>query len=104
MELVRTCAGARSLGPRECRRRRLEQLVLAAEDLAYGVVDEDAPYRVGQELGAGEHADVVWSARSVCDRDRVGDDDLLDARGAQVCERIAGEDGVRGGRIDPVGA
>ena len=58
---------------------RLEQLVLAAEDLADGVVDEDPPDRVGQQLGARQHADVLRAVGA--HRDRVGDDDLLEPRG-----------------------
>ena len=80
-----------------------EQLVLAAEDLADRVVDEDPADRVGQQLGAGQHADVVRAVRgatgivsvtTICSSSDV----------AQVLEGVAGEDGVRGGRVDARGA
>ena len=40
-------------------RRPLEELVLAAEDLAHAVVGEDPADRVGQEIRARENPDVV---------------------------------------------
>src|ERR1700691_5093478 len=66
-----------------------EQLVLAAEDFTDGVIDEDATDRVGQELRAGQHADVLGPVGT--DGDRVGHDDLLQARGLQVLEGVARE-------------
>ena len=59
-------------------RGHLEELVLAAEDLGHRVVGEDPADRVGQQLRAAQDADVVRRARA--QRDRVGDDDLLEAR------------------------
>src|SRR5947209_7780446 len=57
-----------------------EQLVLAAEHVAHRPVGEDLTDRVGEQVRGREHLDVVWRARS--QRDRVGDDDLLEVRGS----------------------
>src|SRR5262252_5124049 len=81
--------------------RSSEELVLSTEHLADGVVGEDAPDRIGQELGAAEDTDVVGSAGA--QRDRVGDDDLLEARAGEVLIGVAGEDGVRRGGVDAGG-
>ena len=50
----------------------------------------------------GQHLDDVRRARR--QRHGVGDDDLLEARGDQVLEGVAGEEAVRGGRVDAAGA
>src|SRR5205085_2170711 len=76
----------------------LEQLILAAEDLADRAIAEDAADRVGQQVGARELADVRGSARTK--RNRVGDDDLLELRGGEVLEGGAAHDGVRRGGVD----
>src|SRR5438270_9333340 len=60
------------------RRVWLEQLVLAAEDLADRVVHEYAPDRIGPQVRVRQHADVARAAGS--GRHRVGHNDLLQAR------------------------
>src|SRR6478752_6309994 len=50
--------------------------VLGAEDLGDGVVGEDAADAVREQVGHGEHRDVV--RRAGLDRDRVRDHDLLE--------------------------
>src|SRR5882757_9953873 len=62
--------------------RGSEELVLAAEDLAHRAVAEDAADRLGELVGAGQLEDVARRARR--QRDRVRDDDLLEARGGEV--------------------
>src|SRR5436305_14091890 len=54
---------------------RLEELVLAAEDVAHRAVGEDLADRARQEVRAREHANVV--GRPWRERDGVGDDDLF---------------------------
>src|SRR4051794_3868896 len=79
-----------------------EELVLAAEDLGHRVVGEDPADRVGQQVRARQDADEA--GRPGTERDRVGDDDLLEARGLEVLERAAAEDRVRGRGEDALGA
>src|SRR5947208_15584170 len=88
-----TASSSSSLSPRrDCRTAAAvlvssEELVLSAEDLGDLVVGEDPADRVGQQVGAREHAEVVGRARA--QRDGVGDDDLLDAGGREVLLRVA---------------
>src|SRR4029079_14931083 len=90
----------------EARRRRSpsEKLVLAGEDLGDRVVGEDPADGVVEGLGGREDVDVVGGA--VAERDRVGDDDLLDLR-VLVGEPLEGgtaEDAVGRAGDDPGGA
>src|SRR3954452_2159804 len=75
-----------------------EQLVLAGEDLADGVVGEDLADRLRQELRGRDHADHLGPV--VADRDRVGDDDSGQRRVRQVLEGVAREDAVCCNRPD----
>src|SRR3954447_24871394 len=75
-----------------------EELVLAAEDLGDRVVGENPADRVRQQVGAAQDADVVRRARP--QRDRVGDDDLLEPRRAEVLVGRAAEDRMRRGGED----
>src|SRR5581483_8907671 len=59
-----------------------KQLILAAEHLTHRAIGEDLADRAGEEIGAGEDPDEVGGAWG--QRDRVGDDDLLEVGGGQV--------------------
>src|SRR5947209_290556 len=79
-----------------------EELILAGEDLRHGVVGEDPPHRVGEDVGARQHADVV--GRAAPQRHRVGDDDPGERRGRERLERVAREDSVGRARVNGGGA
>src|SRR6476646_1150706 len=80
----------------------LEELVLAGEDLGHRVVGENAADRVGEGRRRGEDRDVVGGAGT--QRQRVGDDDLLDRRVGQALVGGTGEDAVGGAGDHPRGA
>src|SRR5690349_14973552 len=67
----------------------LEELILAGEDFADGVVAEDAADRIGEDVGHRDDLDLL--RRAGAQRDRVGDDDLLERRVLEILERAAGE-------------
>jgi len=81
-------------------RQALEQLVLAGEDLGDGIVGEDAPDRVLENVGAGELGDQV--GRAVVERDRVRDDDPGQRATAEDLEGLAREQPVCSDRENAV--
>jgi hypothetical protein len=68
-------------------RQQLEELVLASEYLADGVVREDPPDGVREDVRAGQLAD--QAGRTVAKRDRVGDEDPRERRGGERLVRPA---------------
>src|SRR4051794_36089365 len=79
-----------------------EELVLAGEYFADGVVREDLADRFRQQVRRRNDADHL--RRAVAQRDRVGDDDARQRRLGQVLPGVAGEDAVGGDGVDLLGA
>src|SRR4051794_19282373 len=77
-----------------------EQLIPAVEQPRHGIVVEDVADGISQNWRHRQHLDVVRAVERV-DRDRVGDDHLLEHALREPFERRPGEDGVRGAGEHP---
>ena len=80
-------------------RETSEELILAAEDAADGLVGEDVHDRLGEQAGDAEHRHVVRLLAGI-DRHRVGDDDPADVRLGDLLERLVREERVRDEDVD----